>query len=129
MYNWGGSLPQRPLTSSDPTRLNTAAINMIDAHVIKQAVVTYDDQGDLRLEVGQHMAKRSFIICSRALARVSKPFKAMLYGDFAESKSRIKEPNWTVELPKDDPRAFSTILHIVHSHFGMIPDIITRDAL
>lgn len=102
---------------------------MIDVHDTKQAVITFDDQGDLRLEVGENAARRSFIICSRALARVSKPFKAMLYGDFAESKSRIKGPNWTVELPEDNPQAFTTILHIVHSQFGMVPEIVTRETL
>lgn len=103
---------------------------MINAQATDQAsVMTFDDEGDLRLEVGEKTARRSFVVCSRSLARVSKPFKAMLYGNFAESKSRTKDSKWTVELPEDDPQAFITILHIIHSQFGMIPEIVTRDQL
>lgn len=91
------------------------------------SVMTFDDEGDLRLEVGEQKAWRSFIVCSRSLARVSRPFKAMLYGGFAESTSRKQDPNWTIELPEDNPQAFITILHIVHSQFGMIPENVTRD--
>lgn len=103
---------------------------MINAQAIDQAsVMIFDDQGDLRLEVGEQKARRSFIVCSKSLARVSKPFKAMLYGNFAESTSREKDSNWTVELPEDSPEAFSTILHIIHSQFGKVPDFVTRDDL
>lgn len=103
---------------------------MINVQATDQAsVLNFDDQGDLRLEVGEQKARRSFIVCSKSLARVSNPFKAMLYGDFAESKSRKQDPNWTVELPEDNSEAFITILYIVHSQFGMVPDIVTRDQL
>lgn len=94
----------------------------------KSSVITFDDEGDLRLEVGGE-TRQTFVVCSRALTRVSRPFKAMLYGGFAETKSRKLDPDWTVELPEDDPAAFATILQIVHSKFQMVPDEVTRDEL
>lgn len=95
----------------------------------KPRVLTFDEHGDLRLEIGQDEKKEIFVVCSRALARVSNPFKAMLYGCFAESKSRKMDPNWTVKLPEDDPEAFATLMIIVHGNFGMVPFPITRDHL
>lgn len=91
------------------------------------SLVTFDDHGDLRLVVGEGGAKRTFVVCSRSLARASKVFKTMLYGGFAESNPQ--QPDWTVELPEDDPQALSTILHIVHGPFNAIPTAITRDEL
>lgn len=93
------------------------------------SLLTFDDEGDLRLEVGEGEAKRTFVVCSRALARASKPLRAMLYGPFAESESRKIDPNWTVQLPEDLPEAFATILRIVHGQFEAVPDEIDRDEL
>lgn len=90
---------------------------------------TFDDDGDLRLEVGKGQAKQTFVVCSRALARASKPFKTMLYGGFAESKHRKLDPDWTITLPEDNPRALATLLNIHHGRFSKIPAVVTRDEL
>lgn len=87
--------------------------------------ITFDDEGDLRLVVGEGKAPRLFVVCSRALARASKPFKAMLYGGFVESKPRKLDAEWTVELPEDNPGAFATILQILHGRFQFVPSTVT----
>ncbi|KAJ4391354.1 hypothetical protein N0V93_004971 [Gnomoniopsis smithogilvyi] len=105
-------------------------MKLADANAMEQpSAMCLDAEGDLRLEVGEGEGKRSFVICSRALARVSKPFNAMLYGPFAESYSRKVAPDWTVALPEDDPEAFAIILQIVHSNFKMVPPTVSRDEL
>lgn len=97
-------------------------------------VLIFDEDGDLRLEVGNKDGPdccsecspsppeaQTFVVCSKALARASKPFKAMLYGGFSESKPRGGDAEWTVALPEDDPRALATIMYIIHNSFAMVP--------
>lgn len=92
-------------------------------------VIAFDDDGDLRLEVGPNTDKQTFLVCSKALARVSNPFKAMLYGGFAEGKPQNEDSNWTVALPEDDPEAFATILNIIHNKYAMVREMVTRTQL
>lgn len=72
---------------------------------------------------------RKRIVCSRSVARASKPFRAMLYGGFAESKPRNVDSDWTIPLPEDNPEAFATLMNIIHGHFKMVPRTVTRDQL
>jgi hypothetical protein len=44
----------------------------------------------------------------------------MLFNGFKES--RPKKEEWIVSLPDDDPDALLTLLYIIHSRFGMVPD-------
>jgi hypothetical protein len=37
-------------------------------------------------------------------------------------ESRPKEGEWIVPLPDDDPNALLTLLYIIHSRFGLIPE-------
>lgn len=77
------------------------------------SVLRFDEDGDLQLEVGQGASKKIFLVCSRSLSRVSKPLKAMLYGDLAESKPRNQDDQWKVNLPEDNATAFIPILRII----------------
>lgn len=108
-------------------------------------ITIFDEDGDLRLEVGaessrKHTTKHKdqkknpmqiFVVCSKALRRVSKPFRTMLYGPFAESKHRQSDPTsiWTVKLPEDDPKAFNILLNIIHNKFELVPGSMGRDDL
>lgn len=99
----------------------------VAAQATEHPVHAVDDDGDLRLAVGEDELEETFIVCSRTLARASKPFTAMLYGVFAESNHC--DPLWTVELPQDSPKAFSTLLNIIHGHYSKVPTVVTRDEL
>lgn len=88
-----------------------------------------DIYSDLRLEVGTGSAKHTFAVCSRSVARASRPFQTMLYGGFAEAKTRQTDAHWTVALPEDEPAAFATLMDIVHGHFNKVPVAVTRDQL
>lgn len=94
-------------------------------------VRSFDDDGDLKLEVGQRASKQTFVVCSKALSRASKPFKTMLYGPYAESKpvSQTSSPEWTVTLPDDNPDALSVLLYIVHGIFEKVPATVDRGQL
>lgn len=47
----------------------------------------------------------------------------MLYGHFAESKSRLAEgEEWVVELPEDDDAPMKVPVDISHGHFGKGPE-------
>lgn len=69
-----------PITAPDPVRL--------------------DENGDLRLEVGNKEwtsgSMQKFLVCSRSLARCSDPFRAMIYGGFAESKPKDANQDWVI---------------------------------
>lgn len=99
------------------------------ASAVPLSVFTLDREGDLRLEVGEGAAKKTFVVCSRSVARASKPFHIMFYGPYKESKDRQMDTNWTVSLPEDDPEAFATIMHIVHGDFTKVPATVSRDQL
>ncbi|KAI0600989.1 hypothetical protein F4775DRAFT_542316 [Biscogniauxia sp. FL1348] len=97
--------------------------------------VVVDPDGDLTLRVGQNKPKArygsmaeeaiTFVVCSRTVARASPVWKKLLYGGFAESKrpSTSSSSEWLVELPEDNPKAMSTMLHIIHSRFENVPRI------
>lgn len=93
------------------------------------ALLYFDDDGDLCLEVGEDEGSQRFMVCSRTLSRASKVFRAMLYGNFAESKPSDKGQEWAVALPEDDPTALATILDIVHGRFRKVPSAVTPDHL
>lgn len=60
--------------------------------------------------IHEHKRAGSFRVCSRALARSSPVMKAMLFGNFQESRQDI------VRLPEDDPDAMEILLHVVHNN-------------
>ncbi|KAI0838003.1 hypothetical protein F5Y06DRAFT_304083 [Hypoxylon sp. FL0890] len=94
-------------------------------------LVHIDPDGDLHLEVGLGEAAVTYVVCSKALARVSRFFKQLLYGGFAESKEnhgQDAKTNWTVSLPEDDPKSILTVLYMVHAMFDRVPEEIdSRD--
>lgn len=79
-----------------------------------------DPRGDLTLVVGEE-DKAHFLVCSRAVARASPAFGAMLYGQFKEGKPLDPSASWTVTLPDDDPEAIKIVLHIIHAQFKLVP--------
>ncbi|KAI0418622.1 hypothetical protein F5X98DRAFT_337689 [Xylaria grammica] len=81
-----------------------------------------DPKGDLCIDVGTFPAK-SFIVCSRTLARTSPFWDKMLYGEFRESKPCPEDGNleWTVKLPEDNTTAMGLLLNIVHGRFDVVP--------
>lgn len=92
-------------------------------------LIHFDVDGDLRLDVGEDENVQRFIVCSRTLSRASKVFKAMLYGNFVESKPSSKEHEWVVALPEDDPASLATVLYAIHNKFSKVPDSVTQGEL
>ncbi|KAI1417246.1 hypothetical protein F5Y13DRAFT_185317 [Hypoxylon sp. FL1857] len=93
-----------------------------------RTLVHIDPDGDLWLRVGSGQSAVTYIVCSKTLARSSRFFKQLLYGEFAESKKNyIPEgnSNWTVVLPEDNPEAMNTVLRILHAKFDDIPETIS----
>ncbi|KUJ18620.1 uncharacterized protein LY89DRAFT_732174 [Mollisia scopiformis] len=88
---------------------------------------TFDTAGDLTLVVGTELEgveQQTFLICSKDLSRSSPVFKVMLYGPFKEAQNSTSACPWTVGLPEDNPVAFKTFLHIMHSQFEEVPDVL-----
>jgi len=77
--------------------------------------IVFDEDGDLTLIVGED--EQEFIVCSKTVARVSRPFKRMLYGHFKEAKPADNSVSWSVELLEDDATAVEILMNIVHSNF------------
>ncbi|KAK2054316.1 hypothetical protein LY76DRAFT_619330 [Colletotrichum caudatum] len=84
-----------------------------------------DSRGDLYLQVGKDVERKpkTYLVCSKALARVSAVFVKMLYGGFAESRpTDAAQKHWTVELPDDRREPTELLLHIVHGRFDSVPE-------
>lgn len=91
------------------------------------AVNVLDPHGDLRLVVGD--SKTVFQVCSRALARSSSVWEAMLYGPLSEGKTQQKGNDWEIALPEDLPEPFEMLLCAVHSNFDVLPKKLSGSAI
>lgn len=91
-----------------------------DIGVDPQTVIVEED-GDLHLDVGHEGGElTTYVVCSRALARHSPVFKAMLFGDFAEARP-TDGSQWIVEVSEDNREMFPIFLNIVHGCFKDVP--------
>ncbi|KAK3987176.1 hypothetical protein QBC44DRAFT_246470, partial [Cladorrhinum sp. PSN332] len=91
-----------------------------------------DADGDLILRIGDGLGAegqaQTFQVCSAALRRSSQVFKSMLnaFGPRKGPKPTNQQEEgsdveWTVNLPEDDPHAFSILLNILHGHVDQVP--------
>lgn len=71
---------------------------------------------------------RCFLVCSRALSRVSPVFDRMIHGPFAEAKPEDGK-DWVIELPEDKPSAMELFLNISHGHLQKAPRALSMHAL
>ncbi|KXH31764.1 hypothetical protein CSIM01_09439 [Colletotrichum simmondsii] len=98
---------------------------------IAKEKVSFDDRGDLTLRVGNLENGGAdvfeFVVCSRALARASPVFRAMLFGGFSESKP--EGDTWIVNLPGDRSAPFFILLNIIHGCFSAVPQKLELDEL
>lgn len=114
-----------------------AAAPRTPSHHTTGDVVTFDVHGDLYLHVGTDVEEktRTYLVCSKALARASPVFARMLYGPFAEARpqhnhhhhspapgSDSDDHGWTVDLPEDRQEPLELLLHIVHGAFASVPE-------
>ncbi|KAK2029022.1 hypothetical protein LX32DRAFT_663548 [Colletotrichum zoysiae] len=86
-----------------------------------------EPRGDLHLRVGKDVEKKpkTYLVCSKAVARASAVFEKMLYGGFAESRppaEAAQEQRWTVELPDDRQEPTELLLRIAHGRFDGVPE-------
>ncbi|KAI1397247.1 hypothetical protein F4819DRAFT_490701 [Hypoxylon fuscum] len=97
---------------------------------MSEPLIEFDRHGDLKLRVGppNGTASNSFLVCSRALARISPVFDRMLYGSFSEAKPADSE-DWVVELPEDDPASLAILIRIAHGRFSEVPKVLPIDRL
>ncbi|KAF6823156.1 nuclear pore protein-like protein [Colletotrichum plurivorum] len=99
------------------------------ADPVEQRSHAYDENGDLVLIVGPQ-AEGSFRVCSRTLARASVVFEKMLFGVFAESRSRYhSEDYWEIKLPDDDADSMEIFLNIIHGRPADVPRTLALRAL
>jgi hypothetical protein len=92
--------------------------------------ITIDPRGDLTLKIGLPTELKTFLVCSRTLARTSPVLNRMLYGSFAESKPSNDSPEeWTISLTEINPHPFALLAHISHGSFNHIPKTLTIDKL
>lgn len=90
-------------------------------------LVKIDGRGDLTFVVSEGKNKKGFVVCSRTVARASKPLEAMLFGPFLEARPSDPSTPWIVRLPDDDPAAFKIMLNAIHhTNLDKIPKEIDR---
>ncbi|TEA21334.1 hypothetical protein C8034_v007787 [Colletotrichum sidae] len=100
--------------------------------------VVLDKDGDLILDVGgaeqetpveashcplPRITTARFLVCSKAMARISPVFKAMLYGPYVERKPPTGD--WVVKLPEDKPEPMLAMLITAH---GLVEKLPYREA-
>lgn len=95
--------------------------------------VTIDQRGDLTLRTSSSTSNparhaKSFLVCSRALSRVSSVLERMLYGHFGESLASATD-QWIVNLPEDDPTALEQFLNLAHGNTQKVPFELSIDEL
>lgn len=89
------------------------------------ALMVFDSDSDLRIEVGDETRKVSCDVESKALARASPVFKRMLFGTWAEAKPSTGAP-WVVRLPEDDINAMAILFNIIHTRLHKVPKILPK---
>lgn len=97
-----------------------------------QSPVTFDDSGELLLRVGgDHTDEPAlFLVCSRALIRLSKVFSKMLNGGFAESRTvAARGRDWQVDLPDDDPKVLRVLMNVMHGRVHEVPEMMELEEL
>ncbi|RYO75804.1 hypothetical protein DL766_000185 [Monosporascus sp. MC13-8B] len=92
--------------------------------------IELDQRGDLKLRVGLpgDATSNPFLVCPRALARISPVFDRMLYGSFAEAKPADSK-DWIADLIADDPAPLAIFLRTAHCRFKEVPGTLTIDGL
>ncbi len=87
----------------------------------------FDERGDLTLIVGADQV--TFKVCSRALARSSPVWEALLYGPFAEGRAQQSVSDWEISLPEDRPEALRILLTVAHRGVDDLPHEIAHPNL
>lgn len=91
---------------------------------------SFDESGDLQLLVGTEGPDQArFIVCSRALSRLSPVFKSMLAASPAERCPEGIRDAWTVKLPEDDPESVRIALALAHGSLHKVPRHMSLDSL
>ncbi len=86
-----------------------------------------DPRGDLTITAGRERVM--FRVCSRALARSSPAWAAMLFGPFSEGRGQQGTADWRVELPDDDPKALRIVLGAIHWGHDRTPVVLQQETL
>ncbi|KPM39819.1 hypothetical protein AK830_g6738 [Neonectria ditissima] len=91
-----------------------------------------DMHGDLKLRVGRPQGEeksvKSFVVCSRALARASPIFEEMLYGQVAEP-THINRNSGVLDLPTHEPESFQLFALASHGLLHQVPRNLSLDQL
>lgn len=96
--------------------------------------IELDKRGDVWLFVGrnkcsiaadgshEHKPAMRFRVCSRALARASQVWEALIFGESSETKQLA------ISLPDDDPFALQLLLYILHGNLTPVYDLAAKEA-
>ena len=90
-------------------------------------VEIFDPRGDVTIIAGPEQV--TFRVCSRALARSSPAWAAMLFGPFSEGQGQQRTADWRVELPDDDPEALRIVLNVAHCRTDRVPEVLLQEAM
>lgn len=151
-FNFSATLSRRPSSqTASPVALPTKDTFLEDTSAplcsLYTRLVVLDSRGDLLVNVSgsgsDGICERvQFQACSRTLARNSKVFDVMLFGNFAESKDNhyrhhqqtltdsdcSSTPTWQVELPDDAASPMHLLFGIMHGHLHMAERMRDKDS-
>ena len=92
-------------------------------------MITYfDPDGDLKLLVGDEDEQEIYVVSSKAMSLVCKPWKAMVGPDskFIEGSSSADA---AIPLPDDNVVALRILLNAAHLRFSLVPDMLSFESL
>ena len=99
------------------------------AYEHNETVIThFNPDGDLKLLVGTENNQEIFVVSSKAMSLVCKPWKAMVGPDskFIEGSSSADA---AVPLPDDNINALRILLNAAHFRFSLIPATLSFEGL
>ncbi|KAM3468905.1 hypothetical protein MY5147_007493 [Beauveria neobassiana] len=87
---------------------------------ICERTVIFDNHGDIEVQVSGGTAR--YIVCSRALSRISPVLRSQMRQDFvADTQDRCTRRRVIVQLDGNDDDSLTILFNIAHAHFLAVP--------
>ena len=83
--------------------------------------LTYiDPDGDLKVKAGSIIQQETFVVSSKVMGLICKPWKAM-FGANSNFVEGSRSPDTIIPFPDDEPNALRILLNAGHLQFALVP--------
>ena len=92
------------------------------------ATTHFDPNGDLKIKVGSETNSELFIVSSKAMSLVCKPWKAM-FGSDSKFLEGTRSSDTIIPLPEDNVEALRILVNAAHLRFSSVPPVLNFSTL